>query len=366
MIQYIDDQYRYKVSFNLESGLYVRTSVLDEQGFQMEEEPFRGSYPHLLDIGIMGHCAHGLSGKCLESGVECYQSGRTVQKPHMPFNAFQRIIDESNGRTFQVALGGRGDPDQHPDFLKIIQYAREKDVVPNFTTSGFGLDLAILPEVKKYCGAVAVSYYRNSYTTRAINGLLAHGIKTNIHYVLSDSTIDEAIQWLEKDNFPQGLNRVIFLLHKPAGLGRKENVLKAEDQRVQRFFKLFNEEKNCNRAGFDSCSAPALINFAPAIQPFSYDTCEGGRFSAYISPDSKIYPCSFDQSGDYALDLSQTSIEKAWNSMTFEGFRNKLRRNCPTCSAESLCKGGCPLMREIVLCNRQEKCYGDEPTKRGE
>lgn len=353
MITYEDPKYNYRVAFNQKTGVYVRTSVLDENLKQTEEEPFRGSYPHLLDVGIMGHCLHGISGKCAKSGVQCYQSGNSKREPHMSFEHFKNLIDQSKGKTFQIALGGRGDPDQHPDFLKMLRYASKNDIVPNFTTSGYGLDFSLLPEIKKYCGAVAVSHYRSHYTTRAVQAFLAHGIKTNIHFVLGKNSLDEAIDWIENKKVPKGVNRVIFLLHKPVGDGQKDNVLNFEDPKVKHFYNLFNEEENCLMAGFDTCTAPALIHFAPRIAKTSYDTCEGGRFSAYVTPDYKLLPCSFDASQNYAVDLKEHSVEEAFDSSLFDAFRSHFKSNkaCASCAHETLCMGGCPLMEAIVLCD---------------
>jgi len=368
LITYEDPKFRYRVAFNMETGVYIRTSVLDENNQQTDVEPFRGSYPHLLDVGIMGHCLHGLSGKCAESGVQCYQKGNSKKEDHMTFENFKILMDQSVGKTFQIALGGRGDPDQHPDFLKMIRYAHEHNIVPNFTTSGYGLDVNILTEVKKYCGAVAVSHYRNFYTTKAIHALLANGIKTNIHFVLANDSIDEAIDWIVNKKIPVGINRVIFLLHKPVGNGQNDNVLQFDDPKVKYFYSLFNEEENCNIAGFDTCSAPALIHFAPRILKTSYDTCEGGRFSAYVTPDFKLLPCSFDANQNYGVDLTKNTVEEAYNSEEFNSFRNKFYnpltdnetsishksskvfQACISCEHNSLCMGGCPLMEEIVIC----------------
>lgn len=355
-ITYEDPNFHYRVAYHPDTGVYVRTSVLDENQQQTGTEAFRGSYPHLLDIGVMGHCSHGISGKCAQSGVECYQSGNVKREPHMLLEDFRRIIDESRGKTFQVALGGRGDPDQHPDFVKMIRHARENDVTPNFTTSGYGLDFSLLPEVKKYCGAVAVSHYRSHYTTRAIQAFLSHGIKTNIHFVLSKDSIDEAIDWIAGKKVPPGVNRVIFLLHKPVGNGSSANVLSSDDPRVRRFYELFNHEENCSIAGFDTCTAPALINFAERILKETYDTCEGGRFSAYITPDMKLLPCSFDAAQRYAVDLKTHSIAEAFGSEAFDRFRMIFQkavqnnRACVACKDQTLCMGGCPLLPDIVLC----------------
>lgn len=63
-------------------------------------------------------------------------------------------------------------------------------LVPNFTTSGYGMTSEIAALCKKYCGAVAVSWYRSEYTLRAIQMLLDAGVKTNIHYVVGKNTID--------------------------------------------------------------------------------------------------------------------------------------------------------------------------------
>ena len=70
---------------------------------------------------------------------------------------------------------------------------------------------------KQYCGAVAVSWYRSDYTIDAIRILTDAGVKTNIHYVLGNNTINEAIDRLRNDSFPSRINAIVFLLHKPAG-----------------------------------------------------------------------------------------------------------------------------------------------------
>ena len=72
------------------------------------------------------------------------------------------------------------------------------------------LELARL--CKEYCGAVAVSWYRSPYTLKAIDCLLRAGVRTNIHYVVSKGTIDEAVTRLREDSFPAGVNAIVFLL----------------------------------------------------------------------------------------------------------------------------------------------------------
>ena len=346
--------------FNTKTGLYIRTGVLNQNGADTGKDPFMASFPELIDIGIMGHCKHGLSGKCKESGVQCYQHGDISKNKHMTFEDYRFIIDECRGKTFQVALGGCGDPDQHPDFEKILAYTVDNDIVPNFTTSGFGLTDKEIALCKQYCGAVAVSWYRSKYTTEAIKNLVDAGVQTNIHYVLGKNTIDEAIDMLKCNMVPSSINAIIFLLHKPVGLGQRENVLSTEDKRVKEFFSLVdnvNNSRNRYKIGFDSCTIPGILAYTKKTDIRSLDTCEAARWSMYITPDMKALPCSFDnQSKKYEVDIREVgSIQAAWDSEQFEEVRKIFKsKRCTGCKYEKDCLGGCPLIEGISLCKQQK------------
>lgn len=349
-----DKKYRFKSAFDTKTGAYVRTGVLDENGKDTGVDPFMASYPHLIDVGIMGHCIHGKTGLCAKAGIGCYQSGMLVEQPNMSVEDFRWIAKQSKGKCNQFALGGRGDPDQHEHFEEILKICRENVLVPNFTTSGYGMTPEIAKLCKQYCGAVAVSWYRSEYTLNAISMLLDAGVKTNIHYVLGKNSIDEAIERLKKNDFPEGINAVIFLLHKPAGQGTKANMLEADDPRVADFFAQI-DRSHPFKVGMDSCNVPGAINFCKSILPESLDTCEGGRYSCYIGADMIMVPCSFDQEKRYEVSLREMSITEAWNSEAFERFRDKMRGACPDCEKKELCMGGCPLMPEIVFCNNTKR-----------
>jgi radical SAM protein with 4Fe4S-binding SPASM domain len=202
---------------------------------------------------------------------------------------------------------------------------------------------------------VEIFVENNAYTIDAINMLLKAGVKTNIHYVLGNNSIDEAILRLTNNLFPSGINAVIFLLFKPVGLGKDENCLKAQDPRVTQFFELINTGKFPFKVGFDSCTSPAIINLTNNINPMTFDTCEGGRFSMYISADMYATPCSFDQELKYGISLNNNTIQEAWNSEKFEEFRQHLATSCPACKKRDLCMGGCPIVPQIVLCDKSEK-----------
>ena len=85
-MQYIieDKKYKFKFAFDTATGAYVRTGILDENGHDTGVDPFMASYPHLIDVGIMGHCIHGKTGLCAKAGIGCYQRHQ--------INAFGNIL----------------------------------------------------------------------------------------------------------------------------------------------------------------------------------------------------------------------------------------------------------------------------------
>lgn len=347
-----DEKNNFFSMFNPNTGTYVRTGIL-ENGRDTGVDPFMASFPHLIDVGIMGHCIHGKTGLCVKAGIGCYQSGLTVEEPNMSLDNFLEIATQCKGRVNQFALGGRGDPDQHENFEEILALCRQNNIVPNFTTSGYGMTKELAQLSKRYCGAVAVSWYRNNYTIQVIQLLLEAGVKTNIHYVLGNNSIDEAITRLETDDFPRGINGIVLLLHKPVGLGTSSNVLSAKDKRIHKLFMVIDNGKHRFKVGMDSCCVPGSVNFCKNVIPEAIDTCEGGRFSCYIGSDLLMLPCSFDQQKEYAVSLREFTIEQAWNSIPFNNFRNILSSCCPNCVKRENCFGGCPLLPEIVLCKER-------------
>ena len=339
--------------FDEKTGGYFRTGVL-RNGKDTGIDPFMASFPELLDVGIMGHCIHGKRGLCIKAGIECYQNGLESERNNMSVDDFREIARQCSGNTYQFALGGCGDPDQHEEFEAILGICRDYGIIPNFTTSGFGITKELAAICKEFCGAVAVSWYRDEYTTNAINTLIEAGVKTNIHYVLTKDTVLEALWRLKNSEFTAGVNAIIFLLHKPVGMGTAEKVITIDDSQFRELLDYIENRDFRFKIGFDSCSVPALIRDDSKISDYSLDTCEGARWSAYITPDMKMLPCSFDnQAQKWAVDLRKKTILEAWNSPQFEDFRNCFRSACPHCPKRDMCMGGCPICPEIVLCSEK-------------
>lgn len=350
MKYFYDKQNHFIEGFSQETGRYFRSGVLDSENKDTGVDPFMRCFPNLIDIGIMTRCV--CANQCK---VDCYQRAIDRTGDNMSLKDYQSIMEQCKGKVYQVAEGGSGDPDTHESFREIMEMTRDYGIVPNFTTSGIAFTKEKAKICRDYAGAVAVSEHNADYTLRAIDMLLDAGVKTNVHYVLSSESIDLAIQRL-RSNYYGNLNAVVFLLYKPIGLGKPEKVLRPDDPRLAEFFSVVDDNQCTHKIGFDSCTAPAILNHCKKVNMDSIDFCEGGRFSMYIDANMNAMPCSFgNQDSKWFVSLRDHTIEEAWNSDVFHKFRQSLRLSCGSCAERSACAGGCPICRDIVLCNRKEK-----------
>ena len=211
MSVFVDSVNRFSEYFNPLTGLYVRSGVIDEAGNDTGIDPFMRCFPSLIDIGIMNKCV--CAGSCK---VDCYQKAIARNGSNMSLFDYCSIMDQCKGKVFQVALGGAGDPDTHEEFENILKRTVENKIVPNFTTSGIAMTREKAELCRKYCGAVAISELNAVYTHQAFSMLKNAGVKTNVHYVLSNQTIDSAIDRLKRNYYGMA-NAVVFLLYKPIG-----------------------------------------------------------------------------------------------------------------------------------------------------
>jgi MoaA/NifB/PqqE/SkfB family radical SAM enzyme len=318
----------YEIYFNTKSGLEVL------RGRDEKPDPFYTELPTLLDIGVMGHC-HNQCGFC-------YQ-GETKQ-PNMTFENFKTIIDQVKHHVNQIALGGRGDPNKHKEFKKIIEYSRKNNVAPNYTTSGKNLTDEEI-EISKMCGAVAVSDYGNSYTYEAIQRFIDAGIKTNIHLMFTAATFQKCLKiilgynpwkgvYADSDFFDiEKLNAVIFLLFKGRGANCPD--MAPSNYELKVVAESILKSRNTFKIGMDSCLANHIFKFTKVegLNKLSIDSCEGARMSAYITPDMKMMPCSFADHSTFSVPMEK-SIEQIWQkSKQFKKFRSVLKKNPFSCPA---------------------------------
>lgn len=295
-------------------------------------DPFALMYPNLMDIGIMGHCDNHCS--------FCYQ-GNIIEE-HMTFENYKKIMDQSKWLANQVALGGRGDPNLHPNFHDILSYTRSCGIVPNYTTSGIGLSKEQVKSSKEFCGAVAVSMYNKDYTFQALTDFMDAKCKTNIHFVLTSENVSTAIDilngkdvWDNKVDMKR-LNGIIFLLFKPQGMGKNKLYLTVSETDLKSFIFACRNNKPKVKIGIDACLGNKIHRFFGKELSQSENqyisTCESGRSSVYISPDMYLIPCSFGNKTTWGESILTSSISDIWlNSDKFKKVRKILGEDCARC-----------------------------------
>ena len=335
----------------------LRSNILVD-GIESNTQAGMRSFPELIDIGIMGHCHAAKSGICQRAGIDCYQSALSYRRPNMPLSDYKQLLAQCKGKTFQVALGGTGDPNKHENFFELLQFTRELGIVPNLTTSGYMLEKDEIQLIKQYCGAVAVSFYSrldtsmnetNEDTILAINSLIDAGCKVNVHYVLSTDTLEEAIIRIRHNLFPKGINAVVFLLYKPVGSGKQTRVIDGCNKIYSNFLKHIHSANVEFKIGFDTCQSPGLLRYNRELSLETIDVCEAARFSMYIDCDLMAFPCSFGrENAEYSVNLREMSISDAWDSKAFERFRTKQENMCNACEVNGCI--GCALSIDLNTC----------------
>ena len=316
---------KYIILFNGFTGFEVLS------GIKGNPDPFILDSPSMIDIGVMGHCSNNCK--------ICYQGD--INEPNMTLDNFKTIIDQCKSHINQVALGGKGDPNKHENFNEIMKYCQENNVIPNYTTSGNGLTYQEIEITQLYAGAAAVSNYDQDFTYIALNRFIKAQIKTNIHFVVSTETFDNAIKILKGEDIWGGkfpidrLNAVVFLLFKPQGCGADKKHLCLSKDQIKEFADLLMEPKAQFKIGCDSC----MINKVSQVRELTdnektcVDTCEGSRMSCYISPDMRFMPCSFGDKLKYGTPISRRNpIQEIWdNGWQFKMFRECLEKNPMSC-----------------------------------
>lgn len=254
--------------------------------------------------------------------------------------------------------------DDIDELFEYLSYSNEKDYESSF---GFGSDAALYFTWKnqdRYIAKGAIIFNMvdvgydtengkesNQETIDAVERLVKSGCTTNIHYVVSKDTINEAITRLEMDSFPKGVNAVIFILYKPVGNGIIEKVLKNTDSRIERFISLATKVKHPYRVGFDTCFTPALLRWGDTVPAVSIDACEAATFSMYIDSQMNCYPCSFgiwDKS--ISESMNSKTLREIWQGDKFVAFREQRKEKCSSCRQMELCRGGCRLGIDIDMC----------------
>lgn len=278
---------------------------------------------------------------CLGNCPFCYKRNGEHPTYNMTFEEFKTILNKMPKTLTQIAFGILN-ISTNPDFFKMMEYARENSVMPNYTCHGLDVTDEYAKNTSELCGAVAVSVYDKEKSYDAIKKFTDNGMsQVNIHYMISQETYErsfEIIDDMKTDERLSKMNAIVFLSLKQKGGGKDFNVLSKEQYQSIIQYAL---DKGV-RFGFDSCGAHRFLDAVkdhPRYKDFKTmaEPCESSCFSSYINAKGEYFACSFTEGhknfpeGINVLE-SEDFVKDVWNSEKTGEFRDnllKLNRNCP-------------------------------------
>lgn len=324
----------------------TNTGLTMRWGETIQSDPWCAPWPELADISISNHCTKGCE--------FCYRESLD-NKSFMSLEEYEFVLSslksEKWGSVFQVALGG-GEPLEHPDIIEILNISISKGIVANFTTNGIHINDEIATKMKNKVGAVAISVSKASEINKnKIKILTDQGIKTNIHFVLDNQSIDDAIDIL-KGNYDgelENINGLIFLTYKPKGRAGLSKCLKM-DEKLDKFIELIDKGKTSVRIGFDACFVPVLMKYTKTDTDY-IDSCECGFFSVYIDEKLNVKPCSFANDDRFTYNLREYDFQNIWMDKYDIYRKDIMKNNCKNdCKNKSACRGRCAYYDSIAFC----------------
>lgn len=322
----------------------AKSGVTFRWGKTLEDNPTFAPVPELADISISNKCSKGCS--------FCYKDSMPDGKV-MSVEEYCQVLDSmyspEYGNVFQVAIGG-GEPLEHPDFLKIVDETAKRGIVLNFTTNGQLLNVKICKVIKGKIGAMAISASSISDLKKNRTAIdCAKELKVNIHYILSETSIEEATEIVNGvyNDLLKGINAIVFLTYKPAGRGTTDKVLK-NGKELNAFIEAVKAPKTSCKIGFDACFVPMLMR-RKSVRREMVDVCEGGFFSVYIDENMCVSPCSFSGGRD-AYSLREYGFYDIWLNK-LQDYRERVKNGCKqNCASRELCRGCCTYYPQITSC----------------
>lgn len=289
ILQYKDSANKFRFSFNVDS-----------------KPTTKSGFPELIDIRITNWCDYGCK--------FCYMSS-TKEGKHGKIEDIKKIVDMLyNSNVMEIAIGG-GEPTSHPEFVEILKYIKNKNMMVGFTTKNWELHQhKDFKYIIKYANSIAFSCQSTKEIEKVLhiqeeqknitNNSYSYGPEYYIQTILELSSLENlekmfvmcAEKWLP----------ITLLGYKNFGFGKTYKIKNLEISET--WIDIIKKFKGLE-VGIDSiivskwrekliekgCDAKMLIG-------------EEGKFSCYIEADTlKIAKSSFNTESE-ELDLTKENI----------------------------------------------------------
>lgn len=254
----------------------------------------------------------------------------------------------------EVALGG-GEATFDERILPLGREIRRLGMVPNVTTSGFGV-VGRAAEFAAVFGQINVSLdglgdaYRavrgwdgTDTALAAISALLEAGARVGVNTVLTRTSDLEA---LGERLIALGVTEWQWLRLKPSGRAvRRYEADRLEREQIRRLYPLACAfEARGLRVRWDCALVPFLADHAPdpaVLERLGIWGCPGGVALMARDPAGRWQGCSFD------ADSHEGAPQDAWRALA--AWRPESRPEpCNSCNLQVACRGGCRVVARHV------------------
>lgn len=311
-----------------------------------------------------------VSERCPVACTGCYLGAGPDQQPPEPSHASLRaaLHEAAEMGVFEVAFGG-GEAVLRDDLLDLAAEARALGLVPNLTTSGFGVTPERAERMAALFGQVNVSldglgatyaavrgWDGASVGLRALDTLRAAGLRTGVNTVLSRRNWDH-LDALADALVARGVSEWQWVRFKPAGRGRDayDDLALAPEQAAEILPRALAIEA---RTGLVLRTDCALVPFLAAHEPppdlmnrLGVQGCVGGESLWTRHADGAWTPCSFAEAPELSSD-DRGPMAALWSdSPTLQGWRSWADappEPCASCAWRSVCRGGCRVVARHV------------------
>ena len=288
------------------------------------------------------HCAHCLSDAGTTSGNE------------LTTGECRQLVDQLTAlKVFQVNIGG-GEPFMRKDFLDLLDYCHEKDLVTCVSTNGMLIDNGL---------AKRLSRLKMLYLQVSLDGATPE-VNDQIRGKGTYKKILNAIECLASQGAAFSINAVLTRLNfpqleslrdmakeygaelrvsrfRPSGRGRESKDYLGPDKYQLEAFASWLDGHDLVRTGDSFFSLTSENRRRKGL-----DMCGAAKMTCCISPTGDVYPCAFLQEAPFLVgNVRENDFKDLWdNSLIFARFRNLNIESCLSCSRFESCRGGCPAM----------------------
>lgn len=305
-----------------------------------------------------------VTNRCPSRCEHCYMGSGEADPGELDTEGFKKALKTlADMGVFHVAMGG-GEALVRDDLFELAAYARKVGLVPNLTTSGYGMTPEIAKKMLVF-GQVNVSIdavggeggYRSpaqfAQADTAASMLLHAEVPTGINCVVGRRNFD-ALPALFEYAAGKGVNEIELLRLKPAGRGgpayEKEKTTYEQNIRLTPLLEELAQRYPVT-AKIDCSFVPMLVYHRPdkeVLYRLATFGCEAGNVLLGGRSNGQVSGCSFLEN----TSLSVFDLPEAWDKSheleKLRSFDQGIAEPCAGCDYLDICKGGCHAVSQYV------------------